>query len=147
MDLSTKEFERADVGSHATTIIAIEDKTDVTWKFGTRSVVVVHFQMDDQQGDNGEPIVVRQEYTASLAKDSNLIKLVHALKIAVDRTKPTFSTDALIGKSLFVEVGHHTENGKRYANIIGYPKTYVPRLRPILIPKDAEQEGTCSLNN
>ena len=151
MLITTKQFEIAEVGTHLATVIRVEEGQPITGKFGTTDKVVnVTFQMEDQEGRGGEPVVLRQSYTASLDRHSKFLKLVQALGIIIDfETTKTFNTDVLLGKQINVAVLHHiTSGGKRFANIKAF-KTLPPRPQPILITDSGDdvEEGVCNQSN
>ena len=152
MKISTKQFEIAATGTHLATVIKVEAGQPITGKFGkTENVVDVTFQMNDQEGRDGSPVILRQSYTASLDRHSRFLKIVTALGIVIDyKHVGEFDTDELLGKQINIDVLHrHVADGKRFANIKAFPKTITPRQQPILITdsNDDVEESVCSQIN
>jgi hypothetical protein len=139
LELTPTQFEIALPGPHAATILDIVDKGKAIAEDGHKyHKLMVIFRIDDQIGNDPDtPVTLHQSYNASFETRSNFYALITATGATIVFGK-TFAVDSLVGRTLNIEVqivtrGNIGKFKKRYARIIGYPKTIAPRPQPILI--------------
>jgi hypothetical protein len=112
--IEKKVFETADAGLHNVKITSIEDLGLVEGNYGAKEMILVKFEVLDQQGADGTNLEIWGRFTKKTHEKSTFGKLLAALKITPD---DVFDTDDLLGARLQVVAVHNKTASGTYANI------------------------------
>lgn len=112
--IEKKVFETADAGLHNVKITSIEDLGLVEGNYGAKEMILVKFEVLDQQGADGANLEIWGRFTKKTHEKSTFGKLLAALKITPD---DVFDTDDLLGARLQVVAVHNKTANGTYANI------------------------------
>lgn len=121
-------------------------ETDVETKFGTKDMLHVLFQLEEEAGRvtyedkdgimHNSLVTAKARYTLSVNTKSNLRKMVEGWrgkKFASDDEAASFDFEKLVGANAQIQVQHSkpTDDGKVYANVtlVAPPPKGLPELQ------------------
>jgi hypothetical protein len=116
-------------GSHRATIIDVLPGGQSKSQYGQRSRIMLDivYRIEDQPGEDGQPILYTQHVTFVIRPNSDLNKLLIRLGILIDFKSPAFDVHSIVGKTTKINIQHVRKGPSTFANVVDGPDNMVRR--------------------